>query len=106
MLVFRTNEVTRQKERETNSTTKIDYDRILTPKNSTFDFTSYFSGIDLKPGKVFNLFIWDTLRIQFSSRQFYNLINTEVGGFIIPIYDDTFQKRYIDTECNFILRLA
>ncbi|XP_026323582.1 multidrug resistance-associated protein 4-like isoform X1 [Hyposmocoma kahamanoa] len=48
-VTFWTNEVTRQKERETNSTTKIDYDRILTPKNSTFDFASYFSGIDLKP---------------------------------------------------------
>lgn len=51
---FRTNEVTRLKEKESNATT-MDYDRLLSskesPRNSTFDIASYFSGADQKPGK-------------------------------------------------------
>ncbi|XP_049887652.1 ATP-binding cassette subfamily C member 4-like isoform X1 [Pectinophora gossypiella] len=48
-VTFWTNEVTRQKERETNSTTTIDYDRVIAPKNTTFNLATYFSGIDLVP---------------------------------------------------------
>ncbi|VVC94166.1 unnamed protein product [Leptidea sinapis] len=51
-----TNEVTRLKERETNSTTK-DYDTVITPTNSTFSFSGYFSGIELKPNLDINALI-------------------------------------------------
>nr|QCO93577.1 ATP-binding cassette subfamily C member 6 [Chilo suppressalis] len=44
-VTFWTNEVTRMKEREDNTTTK-DYDGIIIPKNGTFDFSSYFAGIE------------------------------------------------------------
>ncbi|XP_060810578.1 ATP-binding cassette sub-family C member 4 isoform X2 [Amyelois transitella] len=49
-VTFWTNEVTRLKERENNSTSKDkDYDRLPRPQNSTFNLSSYFSGIDLRP---------------------------------------------------------
>nr|XP_026485069.1 multidrug resistance-associated protein 4-like isoform X1 [Vanessa tameamea] len=47
-VTYWTNEVTRLKERETNSTVK-DYDRVTPPMNSTFSLTSYFSGIEILP---------------------------------------------------------
>ncbi|KAI8429874.1 hypothetical protein MSG28_000366 [Choristoneura fumiferana] len=56
-VTFWTNEVTRQKERETNSTIK-DYDRnLLTPTNSSFNLGSYFSGIELQPDLNINAYI-------------------------------------------------
>ncbi|XP_045502974.1 ATP-binding cassette sub-family C member 4-like isoform X2 [Colias croceus] len=51
-VTFWTNEVTRSKERETNSSNK-DYNAIEAPENSTFSFTSYFSGI--KPESNLNI---------------------------------------------------
>lgn len=51
----RSNEVTIQKEKQANNT--IDYDKVLEPMNSTFDISSYFSGVDLKAGTYKNPFI-------------------------------------------------
>lgn len=47
----RTNEVTRLKEQEANTTVK-EYERVTPPDNTTFTFSSYFSGIDLEPSKT------------------------------------------------------
>ncbi|XP_013144481.1 PREDICTED: probable multidrug resistance-associated protein lethal(2)03659 [Papilio polytes] len=47
-VTFWTNEVTRQKERETNSTMN-DYDRPQATANSTFSIMDYFSGIEIQP---------------------------------------------------------
>ncbi|XP_068628825.1 ATP-binding cassette sub-family C member 4-like isoform X2 [Battus philenor] len=47
-VTFWTNEVTRQKERETNNT-MIDYDRVPETTNSTFSILDYFSGIEIQP---------------------------------------------------------
>lgn len=44
----RTNEVTRLKEREANTTVK-EYEIVTPPNNSTFTLESYFSGINLEP---------------------------------------------------------
>lgn len=70
MLFFlRTNEVTRQKERETNSTIK-DYDRnLLTPTNSSFNLGSYFSGIELQPG-IYSFYILLTVTHDFNGDSF------------------------------------
>ncbi|KAM3966609.1 ATP-binding cassette subfamily C member 4 isoform 2-T2 [Aphomia sociella] len=46
-VTFWTNQVTRMKENESNATRR-DYDREVTPKNTTFDFSTYFSGIELR----------------------------------------------------------
>ncbi|XP_037964111.2 ATP-binding cassette sub-family C member 4 isoform X2 [Plutella xylostella] len=46
-VTFWTNEVTRLKEASGNGTTK-ELDRLLTPSNSTFSLTSYFSGIEIE----------------------------------------------------------
>lgn len=48
-ILSRTNEVTRMKEREDNGTIVKDIDRI-TPRSGTFNLSSYFSGIETKPG--------------------------------------------------------
>ncbi|KAG6461025.1 multidrug resistance-associated protein 4 isoform X1 [Manduca sexta] len=47
-VTFWTNEVTIQKEKETNGTTK-EYDNVISPKNSTFNISHYFSGVTLDP---------------------------------------------------------
>ncbi|CAK1599802.1 unnamed protein product [Parnassius mnemosyne] len=46
-VTFWTNEVTRLKERETNSTMK-DYDRLPAATNGTFSIMNYFSGIEIQ----------------------------------------------------------
>ncbi|XP_050673524.1 ATP-binding cassette subfamily C member 4-like isoform X1 [Leptidea sinapis] len=63
-VTFWTNEVTRLKERETNSTTK-DYDTVITPTNSTFSFSGYFSGIELKPNLDINALIGPLDTVQY-----------------------------------------
>ncbi|CAH0722564.1 unnamed protein product, partial [Brenthis ino] len=51
-----TNEVTRQKERETNTTVK-EYERVTPVDNSTFTLTTYFSGIDIEPNLDIHAYI-------------------------------------------------
>lgn len=51
-----TNEVTRLKEQEANTTLK-EYERVTPPNNTTFTFTSYFSGIDLEPNLDIHAYI-------------------------------------------------
>ncbi|XP_063833055.1 ATP-binding cassette subfamily C member 4 [Ostrinia nubilalis] len=55
-VTFWTNEVTRMKERESNGT-KIDYDTVIVPRNSTFNLSSYFSGIKMKPDMDIHAYI-------------------------------------------------
>ncbi|KAL4715253.1 hypothetical protein ACJJTC_007835 [Scirpophaga incertulas] len=55
-VTFWTNEVTRMKERESNNTTKV-FDKIIAPTNSTFTFSSYFSGIEQSPDLDIHAFI-------------------------------------------------
>ncbi|XP_022123996.1 ATP-binding cassette sub-family C member 4 isoform X1 [Pieris rapae] len=50
-----TNEVTRQKERESNGTN--DYSTVVVPPNSTFTFTSYFTGIEAEPNLDIHAYI-------------------------------------------------
>ncbi|XP_026764568.1 ATP-binding cassette subfamily C member 4-like isoform X2 [Galleria mellonella] len=46
-VTFWTNQVTRMKEKESNATNR-DYDHIVPTNNSTFDVSTYFSGIELR----------------------------------------------------------